>query len=203
MAANENRNDGQEAELPQDQGMAEQQGALPDEEQAHPPVTLSYAEYEELKTLAAERDDYLRRLQRAVADYQNLQKRMPRLQEAARDATLRSIGTTIIEVADRLDLALGSARQTPGAEALLEGLQLVEQAFQAALSKLDIRPIEAAGRDFDPHYHQAVMQQPAPGVPPGRVLRELRRGYTLGGRQVIRPTQVVVSAAPPGGAIDG
>ena len=190
-------------DLPQDQGLPGGQGALPEEAQAHPPVTLSYAEYEELKTLAAERDDFLRRLQRAMADYQNLQKRLAKLQESARDATLRSLGASIMDVADRLDLALQSARQTPGAQGLVAGLELVAQSFGAALEKLDIRPIEAVGRDFDPNYHQAVMQQPVPGTPAGKVVRELRRGYMLADRQVIRPTQVVVSAAPPAEADAG
>lgn len=197
MVANENRPDGHEEDLPGQQDLPQEQAALPDEEQAHPPVTLSYAEYEELKTLAAERDDYLRRLQHAVADYQNLQKRMAKLQESARDAMLRSLGQSIMDVADRLDLALQSARQTPGAEGLVEGLELVEQSFQAALGTLDMRPIEAVGRDFNPHYHEAVMQQPMADMPAGRVVRELRKGYMLGDRQVVRPTQVVVSAPPP------
>ncbi|MHC5033894.1 MAG: nucleotide exchange factor GrpE, partial [Planctomycetota bacterium] len=66
------------------------------------PVTLSYAAYEELKTLAKERDDYLKRLQRAVADYQNLQKRIDRFRESAREAALRSLAEEVLPMADSL-----------------------------------------------------------------------------------------------------
>jgi molecular chaperone GrpE len=194
MAANEKRPDGEEQLPPRrpDDGTQQQPGTeLPEE--AQPPVTLSYGEYEELKTLAKERDDYLRRLQHAVADYQNLQKRLARFQESARDSMLRSLAEGLMPVADSLALALEAARQTDGAEALVEGLQLVEQSLYAALERLDIRPIDALGQDFDPHFHEAALQQPVEGVPPGRVVRELKKGFILGDRLVVRPAQVVVS----------
>ncbi len=159
-------------------------------------VTLSYAEYEELKTLAAERDDYLRRLQRSVADYQNLQKRVDKFRDAARESVLRSLGENILPVADSLSLALEAAEQTEGADNIVEGLELVEKSFYDALEKIGIMPIEAVGREFDPHYHDALMQEPAAGLPANRVVRELKKGFRLGD-QVIRPSQVIVSGASP------
>ncbi len=192
MAANEKTPDDEERTPPQEAGADEQtETGLP--EGAQLPVTLTYGEYEELKTLASERDDYLRRLQHAVADYQNLQKRLARFQETTRDTTLRSLAEGLLPVADSLGLALQAAEQTEGAEALVEGLELVEQHFYAALERLDIRPIEALGKDFDPHYHEAVLQQPVEDIPPGRVVRELKKGFILGDRLVVRPSQVVVS----------
>jgi len=197
MVAKENSADDAGERTPQEQ--PEQAAQAPETEPSEP-VTLSYAEYEELKTLAAERDDYLRRLQRAVADYQNLQKRLARLQESARDSMLRSLAENILPVADSLALALQAAMKTEGAENIVEGLELVEKSFYGALEKLDIRPIEALGADFDPHYHEAIMQQSVEDTPPGRVVSELKKGFILGQNQVIRPAQVVVSGPPPEGA---
>jgi molecular chaperone GrpE len=107
------------------------------------PVTLSYAEYEELRTLAKERDDYLKRLQRAVADYQNLQKRIDRFRESAREAALRSLAEEVLPMADSLGRALEAARQAEGAENIVEGLLLVEKELYGALGKFGIRPVEA------------------------------------------------------------
>ena len=160
------------------------------------PVTLSHAEYEELKTLAQERDDYLRRLQRAVADYQNLQKRMEKFRESAHEATLRSLAEAILPVADSLARALEAAGQTAGAERIVEGLHLGEKEFYGALQKFGITPIKAEGEKFDPHFHEAVMQQPAADAEPNTVLRELKKGFLMG-QQVLRPSQVVVAVAPP------
>ncbi|MFW6188833.1 MAG: nucleotide exchange factor GrpE [Planctomycetota bacterium] len=177
------------------------EGAVPEPEpegEGHEEVTLSYAEYEELKTLAAERDDYLRRLQRAVADYQNLQKRVEKFQQSARESVLRTLGENILPVADSLSLALEAAEQTEGAENIVEGLEMVNQSFYEALKQIGIRPIEAIGKDFDPDHHEAVMQQRLEGIPQGRVVRELKKGFQLED-QVIRPSQVVVSGPPPEG----
>ena len=158
-------------------------------------VTLSCAQYEELRVLARERDEYLRRLQRAVADYQNLQKRIERFQDAAREAALKSLAEGLLPVADGLARALGVAAQTEGARAIVDGLLLVEKELYAALAGIGIRPLDALGQRFDPHYHEAAMQLPVAGVPPNTVVQELKKGFLLG-PTVVRPAQVVVSASP-------
>mgnify|MGYP000156109421 CR=1 FL=1 len=156
------------------------------------PIQLSYAQYEEFKTLARERDEYLKQLQRAVADYQNLQKRIEKFRIAARQSALRELGEAILPVADSLALALASAEQIEGAEEIVKGFRLVEKDFYAALEKLNIRPIEAVGLVFDPQYHEAVIQEETHEAPPNRVLREMKKGFMVD-QQVIRPSRVVVS----------
>lgn len=160
------------------------------------PVHLSHAEYEELKTLARERDDYLKRLQRAVADYQNLQRRVDRMRQAAQESILRSLGEEILPVADTLALALDAGRQTEGGEKFVEGLLLVEKAFYDALARLGIAPMEAVGQPFDPHFHEALMIEPTGDAEANTVLREMKRGFVLGS-VVLRPSQVVVAGVPP------
>lgn len=156
-------------------------------------VTMSFAQYEELKTLARERDEYLQRLQRVVADYQNYQKRQEKMKHRMREQVKRDVVERILPVADHLARALEAAEETEGAEDILEGLRLVESEFHGALRAFDVEPIEAVGREFDPHYHEAAMQEPAGDVPPNTVVRELKKGFTMG-EAVIRPAQVSVSA---------
>jgi len=160
-------------------------------------VVLSRSQYEELKTLARERDEYLRRLQRAVADYQNLQKRMEKWRASARTDMVRSLTQAVLPVADSLSLALSAARETDGADRIVEGLELVEEEFYAALATLAVRPIQAVGARFDPHYHEAVFQQDAADAVPMTVLSELKKGFLLG-ETVIRPSQVVVASPKSG-----
>jgi len=166
--------------------------------EAHEPVTLSFGEYEELKTLAKERDAYLRQLQRAVADFQNLQKRTDRMREGAQEQIVRTLTQELAPVADDLARALEAAEQTPNAQGIVKGLRLVEAGFYAALARFGVRPLNPVGQEFDPHSHEAVMQERAEGVPPNTVLRELRRGFALGD-VVVRPSQVVVTAPEPPG----
>ncbi len=177
---------------------AERAGVEREPEEAHEPVTLPYGEYEELRTLAAERDDYLKRLQRAVADYQNLQKRIEKFAELARESAVRALASEILPVADSLARALEAAEQTEGADNIVAGLRLVEKEFYGALERLGIRAVQAVGQKFDPHYHEAAMQMSVEGAPPGTVVEEFKKGFVMGD-QVIRPSQVAVTgpASPP------
>ncbi len=165
-------------------------------------VTLPYVQFEELKTLARERDEYLRRLQRSVADYQNLQKRIDRLRDMARVDILRSLGEAILPVADDLARALESARSVEGCEAIVQGLELVDRSFYSALAKLGIEPVDAEGQEFDPRYHEATAQFEQADAPPNTVIKELKKGFVLGDI-VLRPSQVVVAVAPASPSEDG
>jgi len=161
-------------------------------ETAPPAVTLSYSEYEELRTLARERDEFLRRLQRAVADYQNLQKRIERSRESAQEVAVRALAEEMLPLADGLARALEAARWTKGAQPVVDGLVLVEREFYAALAKFGVRPIKAVGQRFDPQWHEAVMQEVVPDAPANTVVREVKKGFLLG-EAVLRPAQVVVT----------
>ena len=158
-------------------------------------IVLSVAEYEELKGRADERDDYLKRLQRAVADYQNLQKRMAKLGEEARRNALREIVLKVVPLADTLAHALNAIEGHEAAGSVREGLQLIEKEFYTILGALGVEPIEALGQPFDPHYHEAVLQEPGEDVEPNTVVRQFKKGF-IAGEMVIRPAQVSVATPP-------
>ena len=159
-------------------------------------VIVTRREYEELNTLARERDDYLKRLQRAVADYQNLQKRVEKDRTRLYQKTVEEAVQHMLPVADNLSRALEAAQNTEGAEDILEGLKLLEKEFYSALEKFGVKPIEAVGTEFDPHYHEAVMSEQHENTPPTTVVRELKKGFAMGDR-VIRHAQVTVSVRRP------
>ena len=62
------------------------------------------------------------------------------------------------------------------------------------LRKRGVKAIEAVGAEFDPRYHEAVMQEVSDDHREGEVMAELRRGYTLGDR-LLRPAMVKVAKA--------
>lgn len=171
-------------------------GPEPSEEAAaEHPVTLTSAQYEEFRTLAAERDDYLERLRHSVADYQNLQNRIAKMREAANRDALKAVALQVVPLADSLARALDAAEQSEGAEDIGEGLRLIEKEFYSILDSLGIEPIDAVGKPFDPHYHEAAFQETVQGVEPNTVVRELKKGFVMGD-DVIRPSQVAVAAPP-------
>jgi len=85
---------------------------------------------------------------------------------------------------------------------LVVGVEMTEKELQTAFERNGLKKIHPAkGEKFDPHKHQAMMEQPGSDVEPGGVIQVLQPGYELLGR-LVRPAMVVVAAkgaAPAGG----
>ncbi|HVS19031.1 MAG TPA: nucleotide exchange factor GrpE [Planctomycetota bacterium] len=146
--------------------------------------------------LAAERDDYLARWQRAAADYQNLKRRSASEVEHAVRRSLEGLLAGLLLVVDHLDLALSSPSSSDDARALAEGVRLTRDQLLATLRAEGVEPI-AEGGAFDPALHEAVATLERADLEPGQVVDTLRRGYTWRG-QVLRAAQVRVSREPQG-----
>jgi molecular chaperone GrpE len=98
----------------------------------------------------------------------------------------------LLPLVDDLERALKAEPGPAGAETYRRGVELIHRQLLETLRKRGVRPIEALGEDFDPHFHQAVMHEPATGHRDGEVIEELRRGYMLGDR-LLRPSMVKVA----------
>jgi len=170
-----------------DQQAPEQEGGAHLQQEADP--------QERIRALAAERDDYLGRLQRAVADSQNLLRRLERIREEADRNAVKSVVLSVLPLADSFARAMAASDRAEGGEDLREGLHLIEREFYSILAKLGVEPINAIGEAFDPHYHHAVLQQPVEGADPNTVVGELKRGFMMGD-EVIRASEVAVAAPP-------
>ncbi len=143
-----------------------------------------------------QRDDLQDKLLRAQADFMNYQKRAKAQADADRVYLIKPLALDILDALDNFDRAIESARKG-GAQAIADGLLMVEKQFVAALGKHGVEPIKAIGQPFDPNFHEAIMQQPDALHPEGTVVLELARGYKLGER-VIRPSKVAVSVPEAG-----
>ncbi len=80
---------------------------------------------------------------------------------------------------DNLDRAIEHGRETEDIKALLEGVEMTYKGFLIVLEKFGVKPIEALGAEFDPNLHEAVMVQQDADQPPGRVLTQIQRGYSV------------------------
>ncbi len=149
---------------------------------------------DELAQAIRQRDEYQDKLQRAQADFINYQKRAKAQADADRVYLIKPLALDILNALDNFDRAIESARGG-GAQAIAEGLLMVEKQFVAALNKHGVEPINSLGQAFDPNFHEAIMQQPDAHHPEGTVVAEFAKGYKLGDR-VIRPSKVAVSIRP-------
>lgn len=160
-----------------------------------------------------QRDNYVR----AMAEMENLKKRLGQLYEQRLQEEKRRLLRRFLEVADNLERALAVARHHDQAgEGLLKGVELTYRDLQRMLAQEGVEAMNVVGRPFDPRLHEAVEMVPwqmtaqtadeirqaqagatARRDDPGEiVVAEVQKGYLYKG-QLLRPAKVRV-AKPPG-----
>jgi len=134
---------------------------------------------------------------RIAAEAENTKRRAERKANDDRAYAINKFATDLLGVSDSLARALQHAPRETEDQAvknLAVGLEMTEKALLSAFERNGLKRIEPArGAKFDPHQHEAMMEQPADDVGPGAVLQVLQAGYELFGR-LVRPAMVVVSA---------
>jgi molecular chaperone GrpE len=141
----------------------------------------------ELEAQVSELED---RWRRALADLDNLRKRLAREVQAARADERARVLAQFLPVIDHLELALEHAQSDPGA--LIEGVRVVRDQAVGLLDRLGYQRIDEVGVPFDPARHEAVGTVKDPNVRPGTVVKVVRPGY--GGRDgQLRPAGVIVA----------
>jgi molecular chaperone GrpE len=139
-----------------------------------------------------QRDEYRDLLLRQTADFDNFRKRTERERQALKETAAFNFIQELLPLVDNLERALSADPGTEGAESYRKGVELIYRELQDILKRRGVKPIEALGAEFDPHYHQAVSYEPAEDRNDGEIVEEFRRGYTLGDR-LLRPSMVKVA----------
>ncbi|MGX1983140.1 molecular chaperone GrpE [Thermolongibacillus altinsuensis] len=152
-------------------------------------LTAAYEKIAELEGKLAETENRLLRLH---ADFENFRRRMRLELEAAEKYRAQSLVTDILPALDNFERALKIEVEDEKAKSLLQGMEMVYRSLMEALKKEGVEVIEAVGKPFDPHVHQAVMQVEDSNYEPNTVVEELQKGYKLKDR-VIRPSMVKVN----------
>jgi molecular chaperone GrpE len=156
---------------------------------AQPDQPDSPADAAELKQ---QRDDYYDRLLRKTAEFDNYRKRTERDRIQLSEAAAADLLTELLPLVDDMERALAAESAAGEGDAIRKGVELIQKQLLELLRKRGVKPIEALGADFDPHFHMAVSYEPAEGRREGEVIEEFRRGYMLGDR-LLRPAMVKVA----------
>jgi molecular chaperone GrpE len=137
---------------------------------------------------------------RYAAEAENTRRRAEKEVNDARAYAIQRFARDLFEAADNLSRAMQAARGAnlaqhaePAIKNLVLGIDMTEKALQSAFERNGLKIIDPAkGEKFDPHRHQAMMEQPAEDVGPGAVVAVMQTGYELFGR-VVRPAMVAVT----------
>lgn len=151
----------------------------------------------ELEQRLAEKDrmlqSYVEQYKSAAQEFEDARARTRR--DVAREVERgrRAMLVDLLEILDNLDRAIEAAQESATAERLVQGVAMVRQQFTTLLQGHGISEIDALGRPFDPHWHEAVTAVPASRQEDDdRVAGVIRRGYRIGD-EVLRPALVAVS----------
>jgi molecular chaperone GrpE len=143
------------------------------------------------------KDEHLR----ALAEIENTRRRAARDREDAGKYAVTAFARELLTVADNLRRALDAVdaeacAKDPALGALVAGVEMTEKSLLAVFARFGIAPIEAKGRPFDPHFHEAMFEIPDETVPNGTVCQVMEHGYTIHDRP-LRAARVGVSKGGP------
>jgi molecular chaperone GrpE len=147
---------------------------------------------EKIAVLEAKLEEETNRYLRLQADFDNSRRRSRLDMEAAQTYRAQSLVMDLLPSIDNLERALKIEAVDEQTQSLYTGVEMVYRGIIEALKKEGVEAIEAVGTEFDPHLHQAVMQEEVEGTESNIVVEEFQKGYKLKDR-VIRPAMVKVS----------
>ncbi|MBI1197235.1 MAG: nucleotide exchange factor GrpE [Phenylobacterium sp.] len=163
----------------------------------------------EVEALQAEVQALKEQMLRYAAEAENTKRRAEREMNDARAYAITKFARDLLGVADNFDRALAAApaQADEGVKNFVVGVEMTAKALLGAFENNGLKKIDPPkGEEFDPHKHQAMMEQPGEDVAPGGIIHVLQPGYELLGR-LVRPAMVVVAAKggasgppPSGGA---
>ena len=149
----------------------------------------------ECAKLRAEKQDLLQTLVRRQADFENFRKRTERDRHEEGRRGVERLMMDLVPVLDGFDRAL-QGHDAPGYEEYRKGMMLIRKQLFDALARHGLERIDAAGKTFDPHFHQAIERTESNEHPDGFIVHVFQDGYMFHGR-VLRPAivRVVVHSA--------
>jgi molecular chaperone GrpE len=148
------------------------------------------------ETLQAQVDEYLDKYRRSLAEFSNYRKRQERERQQQAWRIQADVIRAILPALDDFRLALEHVPAEHAESPWVQGIALIERKLLNVLAQFDVTPIEAQGQPFDPHFHDAMLQEPSDVYDEGVVMEEIRKGYLMND-QVLRPTVVKVSQGAP------
>ena len=131
------------------------------------------------------------RVKRQMAEFENFRKRTDKEKTAMFETGAKSVIEKILPVVDNFERGLAGLSEEEKKQPFAEGMAMVYKQLMTELDKLEVKPIEAVGCEFDPNLHNAVMQVESDEYESGIIAQELQKGYTYRDT-VVRHSMVAV-----------
>lgn len=156
-------------------------------------VSIKKDELLKLRQEAAKASDYWERCLRLQAEFDNAKKRMEKERQEFVKFAQQDIILELLDVLDNLERAVEAfelKKEDP--EVFLKGIEMILSHIYEMLKKNGVSAMEAKGKTFDPHLHEALVVAESNTQPENTIVEELQKGYLLNGK-VLRTAKVRVS----------
>lgn len=131
------------------------------------------------------------RVKRQMAEFENFRKRTDKEKTAMFETGARSVIEKILPVVDNFERGLATVPEEDKGTPFAEGMEMIYKQLLTELEKMEVKPIPAVGEEFDPNFHNAVMQVESEEFESGVIAQELQKGYTYRD-SVVRHSMVAV-----------
>lgn len=188
-----NREEG--AQLDEQQDKTEQQAQQEEGAEQHGDGEATVQEWAEaLETAVRQREEYMNKAARIMADFENYKKRNANVRAESYDDGNSDCLKAVLPVLDNFERAISAAENTGDTQALLEGVKMIQRQLLEALGKRGLEPLTPVGEKFDPNEHNAVFRVSADEAEgePGTICEVLQTGYRAGSRIIRHPMVKVI-----------
>ena len=166
-----------------------------DEKKAQEADTQKKGPFKKKEKKKDKRDERIEELtdqvKRQMAEFENFRKRTDKEKTQMYEVGAKSIIEKILPVVDNFERGLAAVPEEQKSDAFVEGMDKIYKQMMTVFAELDVKPIEAVGKEFDPEFHNAVMQVESEEYESGIVAQELQKGYMYRD-SVVRHSMVAV-----------
>lgn len=131
------------------------------------------------------------RVKRQMAEFENFRKRTDKEKTAMFETGAKSVIEKILPVVDNFERGLAAVPEEEKGGAFAQGMEMIYKQLMQELEKMEVKPIPALGEEFNPDFHNAVMQVESDEYESGVIAQELQKGYTYRD-SVVRHSMVAV-----------
>lgn len=136
-------------------------------------------------------DELEDRVKRQMAEFDNFRKRTEKEKMAMFETGAKSVIEKILPVVDNFERGLASVPEEEKETGFAQGMEMIYKQLMTELENMDVKPIPAVGEEFNPDFHNAVMQVESEEYESGVIAQELQKGYTYRD-SVVRHSMVAV-----------
>ena len=131
----------------------------------------------ELKKSQEKVADLTDKYQRLMAEFENARKRTAKEQSRMYDVGAKEVLAKLLPVVDNFERGLDALSDEEKEDAFAQGIEKIYQQLMAVFEEIGVKAMDAAGKEFDPEYHNAVMYVEDEELGENLVVEEFQKGY--------------------------